>query len=112
MPKPHTVYKKGQRQPNVYPSELNYWLSQGWSLSPTPPSVRVPEDEEIVPLMINSVTAEQISERLDGIGPSRASKIIAKRESLGCFTDASQIPFIDDDHKSLINLTIENGGED
>lgn len=111
MPRPHILYKDGQVQRNVYPSELDAWLKEGWRL--TPPSLDEPSDgepEAVEPepsnelLSINNASAKEISEALNGIGPSRASKIIEKRNSLDGFTDLSEIPFIEDEHKKLISL--------
>lgn len=34
MARPYTLYKDGQSVSNVYRSELDSWLAQGWTLEP------------------------------------------------------------------------------
>ena len=113
MPKPLTLYKDGAVQGNVYPSELWAWEENGWSLNPSStPAISTepviddkPVEEETPLLNINSATAEEISEALNGIGPSRAKKIVQKRKSLdGGFQSVEDIPFLEEDHKALITL--------
>ena len=44
-----------------------------------------------LPININTATAEQIAEALDGVGEVRAAAIILLREQLGGFTNIEQL---------------------
>lgn len=48
MPAPHTVYKGDKAVGSVYPSDLQGWLDDGWSL--TPPEKVVEKVKPIVDL--------------------------------------------------------------
>ena len=60
MPRPLTVYKDGQSVANVYPSELEAWLKQGWATEP----ITEPEQPKQEPLV---VTHDRQKE-LEGLG--------------------------------------------
>lgn len=47
MPRPLTVYKDGKSVPNVYPSEVQAWLDDGWALDPKPEPEQ-PKQESLV----------------------------------------------------------------
>lgn len=113
MPRPYTLYKDGKTQRNVYASDLEAWEKNGWSLKPSSIPQDRPLEDDTVPepitspelLDINTATSEQISEALNGIGPSRAKKIVVKRDSLvEGFLTLDEIPFLEDEHKPLIKL--------
>ena len=52
---------------------------------------KIDEQEITYPININTATAEELSDGLDGIGEVMASRIIEYREKVGEFTDISQL---------------------
>jgi competence protein ComEA len=56
------------------------------------------------PVNINTASAEQIAEALNGIGLSKAQAIVDYRESYGLFTAADEIVFV----RGIGDSTFEN----
>jgi competence protein ComEA len=60
------------------------------------------------PVNINTASAAQIAEALNGIGPSKAQAIVDYRESYGLFTAADEIVFV----RGIGDSTFENNKGD
>ncbi len=60
------------------------------------------------PVNINTASAEQIAEALNGIGLSKAQAIVDYRESYGLFTAADEIVFV----RGIGDSTFENNKGD
>ena len=60
------------------------------------------------PVNINTASAEQIAEALNGIGLNKAQAIVDYRESYGLFTAADEIVFV----RGIGDSTLENNKGD
>ena len=60
------------------------------------------------PVNINTASADQIAEALNGIGLSKAQAIVDYRESYGLFTSADEIVFV----RGIGDSTFENNKGD
>jgi competence protein ComEA len=63
--------------------------------------------QEVVAVNINSASAEELAEKLDGIGESRAALIVKFREEHGAFTSVEQLLEI----KGVGTATLEKNRE-
>jgi competence protein ComEA len=55
------------------------------------PTLSLAQDQEYLPINLNSASAVDIAEAIDGVGEVRAAAIIALREQLGGFTKLEQL---------------------
>lgn len=62
------------------------------------------DDDHDELLNLNTASAEEISEALSHINLSRAELIVSKRTELASFSSFDEVPYLRDDHKSLVTL--------
>lgn len=76
MPTVHTLYKGNASIGNIYSSELNAWLDDGWSKYPSESKAKMVVDSNIINL--STATKSEIKS-LKGVGDTTAEGVIKLR---------------------------------